>query len=105
MWRANVTSRVRALLMLFLFSDVGETDAPTASRSGRIATSRDVSNRRGKRPVACDAGPIRRGLQRPEALVTGEAATPISAIRSWCMRADASWRSSALHGATAASSC
>ena len=28
-WRANVSSRGRALLMLFLFSDVGEDDAPT----------------------------------------------------------------------------
>jgi hypothetical protein len=30
----NVTSRGRALLMLFLFSDVGELDAPTRIRSG-----------------------------------------------------------------------
>ena len=28
-WRANIVSRGRALLMLFLFSDVGEADAPT----------------------------------------------------------------------------
>ncbi|UFH53272.1 phytanoyl-CoA dioxygenase family protein [Spirosoma sp. KNUC1025] len=28
-WRLNVTSRGRALLMLFLFSDVGPNDAPT----------------------------------------------------------------------------
>ena len=33
-WRANVTSRGRALLMLFLFSDVGEEDAPTRIRVG-----------------------------------------------------------------------
>lgn len=33
-WRANVTSRGRALLMLFLFSDVGEADAPTRIRAG-----------------------------------------------------------------------
>ncbi|MDQ8728377.1 phytanoyl-CoA dioxygenase family protein [Bradyrhizobium sp. LHD-71] len=31
-WRANVTSRGRALLMLFLFSDVGPDDAPTRIR-------------------------------------------------------------------------
>jgi hypothetical protein len=30
----NVTSRGRALLMLFLFSDVGEDDAPTRIRVG-----------------------------------------------------------------------
>src|SRR4030095_3388885 len=33
-WRVNVTSRGRALLMLFLFSDVGELDAPTRIRVG-----------------------------------------------------------------------
>lgn len=33
-WRINVMSRDRALLMLFLFSDVGERDAPTRIRAG-----------------------------------------------------------------------
>jgi hypothetical protein len=33
-WRANVWSRGRALLMLFLFSDVGDYDAPTRIRAG-----------------------------------------------------------------------
>jgi hypothetical protein len=33
-WRANVMSRGRALLMLFLFSDVGLDDAPTRIRVG-----------------------------------------------------------------------
>jgi hypothetical protein len=33
-WRVNVTSKGRALLMLFLFSDVGENDAPTRIRVG-----------------------------------------------------------------------
>jgi hypothetical protein len=33
-WRVNVASRGRALLMLFLFSDVGEKDAPTRIRVG-----------------------------------------------------------------------
>lgn len=33
-WRVNVSSRGRALLMLFLFSDVGEADAPTRIRIG-----------------------------------------------------------------------
>lgn len=32
--RANITSKGRALLMLFLFSDVGEDDAPTRIRTG-----------------------------------------------------------------------
>lgn len=33
-WRANVRSRGRALLMLFLLSDVGPDDAPTRIRKG-----------------------------------------------------------------------
>jgi hypothetical protein len=33
-WRANIRSRGRALLMLFLFSDVGPDDAPTRIRVG-----------------------------------------------------------------------
>ena len=33
-WRINVRSKGRALLMLFLFSDVGERDAPTRIRVG-----------------------------------------------------------------------
>ncbi|UDF02828.1 phytanoyl-CoA dioxygenase family protein [Asticcacaulis sp. AND118] len=33
-WRANIQSKGRALLMLFLFSDVGEADAPTRIRAG-----------------------------------------------------------------------
>lgn len=33
-WRVNVYSKERALLMLFLFSDVGEQDAPTRIRIG-----------------------------------------------------------------------
>lgn len=33
-WRANITSQGRALLLLFLFSDVGEDDAPTRVRLG-----------------------------------------------------------------------
>jgi hypothetical protein len=41
-WHANVSSKGRALLMLFLFSDVGEEDAPTRLRLG---SHRDVARR------------------------------------------------------------
>jgi hypothetical protein len=37
-WRANVKSSGRALLMLFLFSDVGPDDAPTRIRKGSHLT-------------------------------------------------------------------
>lgn len=33
-WRANIHSKGRALLMLFLFSDVSDADAPTRIRVG-----------------------------------------------------------------------
>lgn len=36
-WRVNVESKGRALLMLFLFSDVGDDDAPTRIRVGSHA--------------------------------------------------------------------
>jgi Phytanoyl-CoA dioxygenase (PhyH) len=36
-WRANIHSKGRALLMLFLFSDVSEQDAPTRIRVGSHA--------------------------------------------------------------------
>lgn len=39
-WRVNVASRGRALLLLMLFSDVGEDDAPTRLR---IGSHRDVA--------------------------------------------------------------
>jgi Phytanoyl-CoA dioxygenase (PhyH) len=41
-WRANVFSKGRALLMLLLFSDVGENDAPTRLRVG---SHRDIARR------------------------------------------------------------
>jgi hypothetical protein len=42
-WRANVKSSGRALLMLFLFSDVGPDDAPTRIRKGsHIITAREL---------------------------------------------------------------
>lgn len=37
-WRVNVSSRGRALLLLFLFSDVSEDDAPTRIRTGSHRT-------------------------------------------------------------------
>src|SRR5579862_4552135 len=39
-WRVNITSKGRALLMLFLFSEVGENDAPTRIR---VASHFDVA--------------------------------------------------------------
>jgi hypothetical protein len=77
-WRANAASRGRALLMLFLFSDVGEKDAPTRIRVG---SHRDIAR---QLAPAGEAGLTLRELAadgfagsagRPEALATGEAGT------------------------------
>lgn len=77
-WRVNVHSRGRALLMLFLFSDVGEADAPTRLRLGsHLDVARYLA-------PAGDAGRSLRDMitDRPdwfdtgrEALATGPAGT------------------------------
>ncbi|MET0401275.1 MAG: phytanoyl-CoA dioxygenase [Cystobacter sp.] len=77
-WRANVFSKDRALLMLFLFSDVGPDDAPTRIRAGSHA---DIAR---TLAPAGDAGLTlgelaSRGFSetagRPEVLATGDAGT------------------------------
>lgn len=77
-WRANIFSRGRALLMLFLFSDVGPDDAPTRLRVGSHG---DVAR---QLAPAGDAGLTLRELvadgfagsaARAEALATGAAGT------------------------------
>jgi len=76
-WRVNVTSKGRALLMLFLFSDVGEDDAPTRIRAG---SHLDVA--RMLAPHG-EAGLALRDLvelfpqtkARPEIMATGDAGT------------------------------
>ena len=77
-WRVNLASRGRALLMLFLFSDVGADDAPTRIR---IGSHLDIARRLATAP---EAGVSLRQLaaegfddsaHRPEALATGPAGT------------------------------
>jgi hypothetical protein len=77
-WRANARSRGRALLMLFLFSDVGPDDAPTRIRCGSqraIARRLFASGDEGLalRELAADGFAESAGL--PEALANGEAGT------------------------------
>jgi hypothetical protein len=77
-WRVNVVSRDRALLMLFLFSDIDETDAPTRIRRGsHLDIARQLA-------PAGDAGLTLRELAadgfagsaaRPETLAVGAAGT------------------------------
>lgn len=77
-WRVNLSSKGRALLMLFLFSDVGEHDAPTRIRVGsHLAIARQLA-------PAGEAGMSLRELAAdgfagsahlPEALAVGAAGT------------------------------
>lgn len=76
-WRVNIRSRGRALLMLFLFTDVGEEDAPTRLRAG---SHKDIA--RALVPAG-EAGLSLRELiphiadtsARPEVIATGSAGT------------------------------
>lgn len=77
-WRVNIASRGRALLMLFLFSDVGADDAPTRIRAG---SHRDIARQLAPageagltlRELAADG--FARSAGREEVLATGAAGT------------------------------
>lgn len=77
-WRANVSSTGRALLMLFLFSDVGTDDAPTRIRVGShidVARQLAPAGEAGltlRELVASDFGG---SAHREEAVAVGEAGT------------------------------
>jgi hypothetical protein len=73
-WRANIASHGRALLMLFLFSDIGESDAPTRIKIGshldvarHLQPAGDAGLSHGELDKFCAE------LQRPQALATGRA--------------------------------
>ncbi len=77
-WRINVHSKGRALLMLFLFSDVGENDAPTRIRIGshlEVARILAPAGEQGMSTMelAMNATPATRKLK--EAVATGSAGT------------------------------
>lgn len=77
-WRINARSRDRALLMLFLLSDVGPDDAPTRIRVGShriIARELEPHGERGLslRKLAADG--FESTAQCDEVLATGEAGT------------------------------
>jgi hypothetical protein len=73
-WRVNITSRERALLMLFLFSDVGEHDAPTRIRVGSHFDMPRILAPAGETGMAhLELADI--GAERDIALATGEAGT------------------------------
>jgi hypothetical protein len=77
-WRANIFSKERALLMLFLFSDVGDADAPTRIRVGshlEIARELEPAGEDGLSLRELSAGGCASTAACPEALATGPAGT------------------------------
>ncbi len=77
-WRINVNSKGRALLMLFLFSDVGANDAPTRIRVGShldIARILAPAGERGRSLRELAASGFSGTAARHEVLATGDAGT------------------------------
>jgi Phytanoyl-CoA dioxygenase (PhyH) len=77
-WRVNIDSRDRALLMLFLFSDVGPDDAPTRLLSGShfdIARRLKPAGKKGAQLASLFAGGFAESEKRPEVVATGDAGT------------------------------
>lgn len=77
-WRLNVYSSARALLMLFLFSDIGEDDAPTRILVGShidIPKLLEPYGERGLNFIELAQAFPESTLKRPIALATGKAGT------------------------------
>lgn len=76
-WRVNVRSKGRALLILFLFSDTEELDAPTRIRVGShldVAGLLEPAGEKGMTFMEL-AGKLSQTSGRKEALATGKAGT------------------------------
>lgn len=74
-WKVNVHSKGRALLMLFLFSDVGELDAPTRLRAVShmdVARILEPAGEEGLPVRSLDVTPT---AHRSEVLATGKSGT------------------------------
>lgn len=77
-WRANIVSKGRALLMLFLLSDVGEHDAPTRLRAGSHRDIARILAPHGEAGLSLGelaANGFAESADRPEVLATGKAGT------------------------------
>ena len=77
-WRVNLTSRGRALLMLFLFTDVGEQDGPTRIRVGshlRVPRLLQQASDAGLPFLQISAAAEQNTRDLPEAVAAGAAGT------------------------------
>jgi hypothetical protein len=77
LWRVNVKSKGRALLMLFLFSDIGDRDAPTRIKAGShldVASTLEPAGEAGMSFIEL-VEKLSRTAGRKEVLATGKAGT------------------------------
>jgi hypothetical protein len=76
-WRINIFSRERALLLLFLFSDVSAPDAPTRIRAGSHQDVARILAPAGENGLSFLqlAEQLEASAYRPEVLAVGEAGT------------------------------
>jgi Phytanoyl-CoA dioxygenase (PhyH) len=77
-WRANIKSKGRALLMLFLFSDIEASDAPTRIRAGShidMARRLAPAGEHGMSLLELAANGFEESAGRREVLATGRAGT------------------------------
>lgn len=76
-WRINIFSKGRGLLMLFIFSDIGELDAPTKIRVGSHTDVARILEPYGEGGLSFMelAGKIGDTVNREEVLATGSAGT------------------------------
>src|SRR5687768_9093036 len=76
-WKINVFSKGRALLMLFIFSDTDENDAPTVIKKGSHMDVARILEPYGEEGLAFMdvAGRLNVTLDRPEVIATGLAGT------------------------------
>ena len=76
-WRININSKARGLLMLFLFSDVSEKDAPTMLKVGSHLDVAKILAPEGEKGLSFMelAGKLSSIVDRAEAAATGKAGT------------------------------
>lgn len=76
-WRININSKARGLLMLFLFSDVTDQDAPTMLKMGSHLDVAKILGPEGEKGLSFMelAGRIGSISDRPDIVATGKAGT------------------------------
>jgi hypothetical protein len=101
-WRINIHSRGRALLLLFLFSDVGKDDAPTRIRVGSHFGGSPNAGARWRGGTSSNVCRLRRHIRLPvgHGDRSGGYCLPLSSI-SGARSPGQPWSWAAFHGSAA----